>query len=169
MLIIILSSGLYFNYDNNLQQKSDQLAQFEEKMNQPLNLEQEVTVELNEATKQQNKNITIRSPFNSQLKLEQLQQELVNKAQEPIQEKEKSKKEVKIKRPPFKLLGVLRNNSQTLVTMVVAKEIKRLTLGEKIGGFSVVEININNVVLKKEEQQFTFWLGQKPQGAEISN
>ena len=164
-----MSSGLYFYYQNNWQQKSDQLAQFEEKMNQPLKVAQEVRVQLDETTKQKNKEISIRSPFESQLKFEQLQQEIVKQEQESSTKEETTAEATQTIRPSFKLLGILRNNGRTLVTMAAGEEIKRLTLEQEIKGFSVVEVNINNVVLQKEQQQFKFWLGQQPQDETIIN
>ncbi|MBM7555298.1 hypothetical protein [Halanaerobacter jeridensis] len=161
LLIIALSSGLYLYYNNNWQQKLEQLAQFKAEMDQPLTVEEEVTVQLNETTTKQKKKIRVISPFISELKLNEEQENIANEEKKSGTESQKNKEKMQAKnpRPFFKLLGILKNNNRSLVSIAVGKEIKRLTVGEEIKGFKLVEINENNVVLKKAEQRFTFWLG----------
>ena len=171
LLIVALSSGLYLYYNNNWQQKLDQLAQFEEQMNQPLKAEKNIEVELDDETSEKTAEIPIVSPFKSELKLQELQKKAVEDQPKPdlAQKENKEVPKVENKRPPLKLLGILRTDQRSLVTMIAAKEIKRLTVGEQIGRFELVEINKNNVVLKSDENSFTFWLGSRPQGEEKIN
>ncbi|MGM0502167.1 MAG: hypothetical protein ACQERJ_06525 [Bacillota bacterium] len=170
LLIVALSSGLYLYYSNNWQHKLDQLAQFEEQMNQPLQIEEKVEVELSDSTNKEDDDIPIISPFKSELNLEDLQDDRAEKEEKSLPEEESQQNsKSENKRPSFKLLGILSTDTRTLVTMVAGNEIKRLTVGEEIKGFKLVEINKNNVVLKIDNKKFTFWLGSRPQGEEAVN
>ena len=150
---------MYFYYNNNWQQKREQIAQFKTKINQPLEIEEEVEIELERLTKEKEQEVEISSPFKSELKLEEVTEDL--KQQES--NSESGREETKVSRPDFKLLGILRNDERALVTVRTAQEIERLTFGEVIDGFKLVEINKNNVVFKKG-RSFTFWLGERPYG-----
>ncbi|MFO7819036.1 MAG: hypothetical protein R6V17_02260 [Halanaerobacter sp.] len=159
LLMILLSSGLYLYYNNNWQQKSEQIAQFKTETDQTVEIEEEVEVELDRLTEEKDKEeITIISPFKSELQLEELEQE--DREEESSSKEETSEKETEISRPNYKLLGILRIDKRALVTVKTPQGIERLTLGEVIDGFKLVEINKNNVVFEKE-RSFTFWLGDR--------
>ena len=159
LLIIILSSGLYLYQHNNWQHKLKQLDQFKQEINQPLKISKEVELNLVEEKDKSEQKIVIKSPFQSDLKLKELEQSVGQKNKEATAKETDKQESMEVSRPSFELLGILKNNNEVLVTIIVDNQIKRLTTGDKVNGYKLINININNVVFNRANQKFSFWLG----------
>ncbi|MGM0370436.1 MAG: hypothetical protein ACQEP9_08445 [Bacillota bacterium] len=157
ILIIILSLGLYLYYYRSWQQKSKQINELKTEINQPIEIPNKIELEEEPEPKEEEEQIVINSPFQSDLRVVEIREE--NNDSDNEQDKDNSQKKViEVSRPAFELLGILKRDEDSLVTIKNNNQFARIKLGDKINEFELVEILKNGVVFEKKEKSFTFEL-----------
>ena len=160
-LILILSISLYFYHQEDWASNMKEVKQLKQEIEQPIKVKTPVEIEKESQPKQQDKKMVITSPFNSDLKVVEVQEKDDEPAENNKQQPQKKKKVVKIDKPELQLRGILRSGDKALVTVMMDEQLKRLKKGDKVNGYQLVKVLRDRIVFKKEDKTFIFKLADK--------
>ncbi|PRX26679.1 hypothetical protein BX659_11943 [Orenia metallireducens] len=162
VLLVILSCGLYFHHQDNWGQKREEINAFKEKIAKG-NLKESHKIKISPKNESQvsDSDVELKSPFNSKLAVAMATKLAEDRVKEvknnnEVKEKIEKKQKIEIQRPDFDLKGIVIIGEYRRVNIEFAGDYKRLSKGQEIDRFTLVDISRNSATFKKGESYFEF-------------
>ncbi|WP_018250056.1 hypothetical protein [Orenia marismortui] len=157
VLSILLVISFYLYYHNQWKLRDEDLNHFKEVLAKEIIVPAEKRTEKKNDIEKKDEDIQIKSPFNSNLKLEKRDDFHQRSSQDSIKLGEGR---LEIKKPPFRLKGILKVANKELINIEFERENHRLKLGDRLDGFTLIEVLKGEVTFKKEDRSFKFKLAE---------
>lgn len=164
ILLLGLIFGLYFYHQDNWTQSREQVKQFKVRIDKVESKEVQKVETVSEDKQQITDNhVELKSPFNSKLATEMALELKENNNTGEVKERIEKEQKVEIQRPDFVLKGIVIIGEYKRVNIQAAGEYQRLSQGDMIEGFTLVNISRNSVTFKKDESYFEFRIDDRDQ------
>lgn len=160
-LVLILSISVYFYHQEQWQNKIREVEELKQEINQSIKVTDPGEIVDETEPKKKDEKIAITSPFDSDLKVVEVQEEEESQSEDKPKQPQAKKKVVKIDKPELELRGILRSGEKALVTVMINDQLQRLEKGDKVNGYQLVKVLRNKIVFEKKDKSFTFKLTDK--------